>query len=180
MYAYSPHLLEIVYCAVITAAISNPHSSHIIIRNVPIHRCFIVYVEIMCKGMGVTYHPACPHAMPPQVSGQSARGTNWELEASLHWKDMTQFPIIPGFMSLPRLSWLEKLLMQINTTQANFAFAEKNPPRVEFFRASVLSAVCACTVTSDNAWSWAGIFRNKLRSKTYDLFKSSCTTFPRS
>lgn len=29
-------------------------------------------------------------------------------------------------MSLLRLSCLQKLLMQINTTQANFTFAEKN------------------------------------------------------
>lgn len=51
----------------------------------------------MGKGMGVMYCPVWPHAMPPQVSVQLVRGTNWELKASLHWKDMTQLPIITRF-----------------------------------------------------------------------------------
>lgn len=62
LFPNSPHLLEIMYYLVITAAVSNPHLSYTIIRNMPIHDCFTIYVEITRKGMRVTYRAVWPHA----------------------------------------------------------------------------------------------------------------------
>lgn len=51
-------LLEIMHHAVITAAISNPHSSCTIITNVPVQYYFTVYAELVHKGIGITDHMA--------------------------------------------------------------------------------------------------------------------------
>lgn len=51
-------------------------------------------------------------------------------------------------MSLLRLSFLQKLLMQINKRQGNLHL-QNNQNRVEVFRALVLSDVSAYTVMSD-------------------------------
>lgn len=91
---------------------------------------------------------------------------------------MTQLPIITSFHAIA------ETVLSAKTADADYYsigkfYIWRKKPRVEFFRAPVLPGVSAGTVGSYNIQTWAGIFRNKMKSKTYDLFKSSSTKSPR-
>lgn len=122
LFASSPHLLEIMYHAVITAAISNPHSSCTIITNMPIKRYFMVYAESVQEGIGITFGPLLCH-----LRFQCMNFSQRKLKTSLHWKDMTQLPIITRFYVIAETVFSAKTADADYYSTGKFYICRKSP-----------------------------------------------------
>lgn len=141
------HLLEIVYCAAISASVWKPHLTHKMIRNMLIYCFFIVYLEITCKGMGVTYGPGWPHAVPPQLS--SSVSQRHELRAEDQFTPEGYDSVIHNCQFLChcwdrpvcRNCWCRwipyRLILNLQK--------KKKKKCSSLFRGSVLSAISACS-----------------------------------
>lgn len=172
LFPNSPHLLEIVYWLVITAAVSNSHL-HTIIRNMPVHYCFTIYVEITWKGTRVTYHAVWPHA----TTGFGAVSQRHELGAE-GWFTLEGYDSVAHNYQFLCHCWdcfvCRNCWYRLIQHRQQLHLQKK-------IQGGVPQDLCfVCTVTSYNTWSWTSTFRKQMRSKTYDLFKNSYTNFPRS